>query len=56
MKILSSQFSVPIVLYTVENGNHTFGVSHPINGLQDVNKDFWMLLDNTLSFIEDEEI
>jgi len=44
------------ILYTVENGNHTFGVSHPINGLQDVNKDFWMLLDNTLSFIEDEEI
>ena len=44
------------ILYTVENGNHTFGVSHPINGLQDVNKDFWLLLDNTLTFIEDEEI
>ena len=44
------------ILYVVENGDHTFGVKHPILGLQDVNQDFWLLLDNTLSFIEDEEI
>ncbi len=44
------------ILYKVEGGDHTFGVAHPIQGLQDVNKDFWLMLDNTLEFIEDTEI
>ena len=44
------------IMYKVDNGDHTFGVAHPIAGLQDVNEAFWMMLDNTLEFIQDDEI
>lgn len=44
------------ILYQVEGGDHTFGVTHPIAGLQDVNEKFWLMLDNTLEFLDDEEI
>jgi pimeloyl-ACP methyl ester carboxylesterase len=44
------------ILYPVKNASHTFGVSHPLLGLQEVNEDFWLMMDETLAFFEDQEI
>jgi uncharacterized protein len=42
------------ILMTVPNQDHTFGISHPMTSLADATTDFWMVLDNTLEFLEEE--
>jgi fermentation-respiration switch protein FrsA (DUF1100 family) len=38
---------------TVPKADHTYGMSHPCNGMEDFSKELWVALDNTLSFLEE---
>ena len=38
---------------TVPKGDHTFGMKHPCNGMEDFSQELWVALDNTLSFLEE---
>ena len=38
---------------TVPKGDHTFGMKHPCNGMEDFTQELWIALDNTLSFLEE---
>lgn len=40
----------------IENQDHTFGCSHPMLSLAEATDDFWIVLDNTLEFLEEENI
>jgi len=38
---------------TVPNGDHTFGMKHPCEGMESFTQELWIALDNTLSFLEE---
>ncbi len=42
------------IIIQVENQGHTFGVTHPMTSLAEANEAFWLVLDNTLEFLEEE--
>ncbi|MSP58370.1 MAG: alpha/beta hydrolase [Flavobacteriaceae bacterium] len=41
------------VRMTIPNASHTYGMKHPCKGLEEFTQEFWLALDNTLSFLED---
>jgi len=42
------------IFIKVPNQDHTFGTAHPMKSLEVANHAFWLVLDNTLEFLEEE--
>jgi len=42
------------IIMIIPNQDHTYGIQHPMKSLEEANKDFWILLDNTLEFLDEE--